>query len=165
MKQKKKEEIMGDNKKLISSSSSSTNTSIYDTRGNNSNHHHHPPSSSDEISQFLRHIFDRSSPLPSYYSPAMTTTASTAAIGVQGDPHADNPRSFVSTTPASKRAVDFSDVLIGSATTAAAGCYGFSGGGNNIAQGSSSGTRVSSSSIGASGNETDEYDCESEVLL
>ncbi|CAN7068483.1 unnamed protein product [Brassica oleracea var. botrytis] len=153
---------MGDNKKLISSSSSSTNTSIYDTRGNSNNHHHHPPSSSDEISQFLRHIFDRSSPLPSYYSPAMTTTASTAAIGVQGDPHADNPRSFVSTTPASKRAVDFSDVLIGSATTAAAGCYGFSGGGNNIAQGSSSGTRVSSSSIGASGNETDEYDCESE---
>ncbi|WZY67948.1 hypothetical protein YC2023_000188 [Brassica napus] len=93
----------------------------------------------------------------------MTTTASTAAIEVQGDPHADNPRSFVSTTPASKRAVDFSDVLIGSAAaSAAAGCYGFPGGGNNIAQGSSSGTRVSSSSLGASGNETDEYDCESE---
>ena len=157
---------MGDNKKLISSSSSSTNTSIYDTRGNSNNHHHHPPSSSDEISQFLRHIFDRSSPLPSYYSPAMTTTASTAAIGVQGDPHADNPRCFVS-PQTSKRAADYSEVLIGSGvgSSSAAACYGFSGGGgNNVAQGNSSRTRVSSSSVGASGNETDEYDCESEVL-
>ncbi|KAJ0252341.1 Transcription factor SPATULA [Hirschfeldia incana] len=145
---------MGD-KKLISSSSSSSATSIYDTR---SNHHQPPPSSSDEISQFLRHIFDRSSPLPSYYSPAMNTT--TAALGVQGEPHADNnPRCFVSSSPAllSKRPVDFSDVLIGSATATAAGRYGFSGG-----QGSSSGTRVSSSSLAASGNDTDEYDCESE---
>ncbi|KAG2238480.1 hypothetical protein Bca4012_022296 [Brassica carinata] len=160
---------MGD-KKLISSSASSSSTSIYDTTRSSNNHHHHqpPPSSSDEISQFLRHIFDRSSPLPSYYySPAMTTT--TTAIGVQGETHADNPRCYVS-TPASKRAAaEFSDVLLGSAVgsgsaTAAAGCYGFltGGGNNNIAQGSSSGTRVSSSSLGASGNDTDEYDCESE---
>ncbi|CAH8344259.1 unnamed protein product [Eruca vesicaria subsp. sativa] len=135
-------------KKLISSSSSRSN----------SNNNNHPPSSSDEISQFLRHIFDRSSPLTSYYSPAMTTTtASTAAIRVQGDPHADNSRCFLP----SKRAADFSDVLIGSA----APYYGLTGGNNNIAQGSSSGTRVSSSSIGASGNETDEYDCESEEAV
>ncbi|KAG2319140.1 hypothetical protein Bca52824_012353 [Brassica carinata] len=145
-------------KKLISSSSSST-TSIYDTRGNNSNHHH-PPSSSDEISLFLRHIINRSSPLPSYYSPA---TASTAEIGVRGDPHADNPRCFVS-PQTSKRAADYSEVIVGSGvgSSSAAACYGFSGGNNNIAQGNSSGTRVSSSSVGASGNETDEYDCESE---
>ncbi|KAJ4914160.1 Transcription factor SPATULA [Raphanus sativus] len=140
-------------KKLISSASSSS-TSIYDPRGNNN---HQPPSSSDEISQFLRHIFDRSSPLPSHYSPAYT-----AATG--GDPHADNntTRCFVS-PPSSKRAAaaEFSDVPLGSAT--AVPCYGFSGGNNNnVAQGSSSGTRVSSSSLGASGNDTDEYDCESE---
>ncbi|KAF8098937.1 hypothetical protein N665_0255s0013 [Sinapis alba] len=148
---------MGDNKKLISSSSSSS-TSIYDPRN------HQPPSSSDEISQFLRHIFDRSSPLPSHYSPAMTTTTTAAAIGVQGEPHANNQRCFVSSSNPSvpllsKRAVEYS-------ATAAAGCYGFSGGNNNnIAQGSSSGTRVSSSSIGASGNDTDEYDCESEEAV
>ncbi|XP_010437251.1 PREDICTED: transcription factor SPATULA-like isoform X1 [Camelina sativa] len=153
---------MGD-KKLISSSSSSS--SIYDTR----NHHHQPPpsSSSDEISLFLRHIFDRSSPnLPSYYSPATTATT---MIGVHGDPHADNSRCFVSDAAAaalmsSKRVGDFSEVLVGgssavgSASTAA--CFGFN---NSNAQGNSSGTtRVSSSSVGASGNETDEYDCESE---
>lgn len=168
-KKEKKKRVMGD-KKLISSSSSST--SIYDTRNNH--HHHHPPSSSDEISQFLRHIFDRSSPLPSYYSPATTTTVASTAIGVHGDPHAENPRCFVSQTPSSdspllsKRAAEFSEVLIGSAVgsgSAAAACFGFSGGdNNNNAQGNSSGTRVSSSSVGASGNETDEYDCESEVL-
>ncbi|CAN8328255.1 unnamed protein product [Cochlearia groenlandica] len=148
---------MGD-KKLISSSSTSSSS----TRNNH--HHLPPPSSSDEISQFLRHIIDRSSPLPSYYSPAMTTNSSAASIGVHGDPHAENQRCFVSHPPLlSKRgihsAVDFSEVLIGS--SAAAGCYGFSGGNNN-AQGNSSGTRVSSSSVGASENETDEYDCESE---
>ncbi|KAJ0233455.1 Myc-type [Hirschfeldia incana] len=131
-------------KKLISSSSSST-TSNY-----------------DEISLFLRHIINRSSPLPSYYSPA---TASTADIGVNGDPHADNSRCFVS-PQTSKRLADFSEVLVSSGvgSSSAAACYGFSGGcgNNNIAQGNSSGTRVSSSSVGASGNETDEYDCESE---
>ncbi|XP_022575352.1 transcription factor SPATULA-like isoform X3 [Brassica napus] len=146
-------------KKLIPSSSSTT--SIYDTRSSN-NSNHHPPSSSDEISLFLRHIINRSSsPLPSHYSPA---TASTAEIGVNADPHADNPRCFVS-PQTSKRAADYSEVLIGSGvgSSSAAACYGFSGGGgNNVAQGNSSGTRVSSSSFGASGNETDEYDCESE---
>ncbi|VVB09948.1 unnamed protein product [Arabis nemorensis] len=157
---------MGDNKKLISSSSSSS-TSIYDTTrvGGNNNHHHHPPSSSDEISQFLRHIFDRSSPLPSYYSPAMISTATI------GDPHAENPSCFVSSShpppPPTKRAGggDFSEVLFGSTAvgsgSSSAACFGFSGGNNN-AQGNSSGTRVSSSSVGASENETDEYDCESE---
>ncbi|CAG7898833.1 hypothetical protein BRARA_H01713 [Brassica rapa] len=139
-------------KKLISSSSSST-TSIYDTRSSNNSNHHNPPSSSDEISLFLRHIFDRSSPLPSYYSPATMTTA------VHGDPHAENPRRFVSPQT--------SKVLVGSGvgSSSATACYGFSrvgGGNNNIAQGNSSGTRVSSSAVGASGNETDEYDCESE---
>lgn len=154
--EEKKKRVMAD-KKLISSSSSS---SIYDTRINN----HHPPSSSDEISQFLRHIFDRSSPLPSYYSPATTTSM----IGVHGDPHADNSRCFLSHHPPSdstlmsKRVGDFSEVLIGGSSAAA--CLGFSGGGNNNIQGNSSGTRVSSSSVGASGNDTDEYDCESEVL-
>ncbi|KAL1193213.1 Transcription factor SPATULA [Cardamine amara subsp. amara] len=160
---------MADKKLISSSSSSSATTSIYDTRSSN-HHHHHPPSSSDEISQFLRHIFDRSSPLPSYYSPATTmTTTSTVAIGVHGEPHADNSRCFVSHQPpsdsalSSKRAGDFSETLIGG-TSSAAACFGFSGGGsiNNNAQGNSSGTRVSSSSVGASGNETDEYDCESE---
>nr|AHK05707.1 bHLH transcription factor SPT [Brassica oleracea var. capitata] len=149
---------MGD-KKLIPSSSSTT--SIYDTRSSN-NSNHHPPSSSDEISLFLRHIINRSSsPLPSHYSQA---TASTAEIGVNADPHADNPRCFVS-PQTSKRAADYSEVLIGSGvgSSSAAACYGFSGGGgNNVAQGNSSGTRVSSSSFGASGNETDGYDCESE---
>ncbi|XP_033133053.1 transcription factor SPATULA isoform X1 [Brassica rapa] len=139
-------------KKLISSSSSST-TSIYDTRSSNNSNHHNPPSSSDEISLFLRHIFDRSSPLPSYYSPATMTTV------VHGDPHAENPRRFVSPQT--------SKVLVGSGvgSSSATACYGFSrvgGGNNNIAQGNSSGTRVSSSAVGASGNETDEYDCESE---
>ncbi|CAH8317491.1 unnamed protein product [Eruca vesicaria subsp. sativa] len=61
---------------------------------------------------------------------------------------------------------EFSEVLVAScvgSSSAAAACYGFSGGcGNNIAQGNISGTRVSSSSVGVSGNETDEYDCESE---
>ncbi|XP_019088982.1 PREDICTED: transcription factor SPATULA-like isoform X3 [Camelina sativa] len=162
--EREEKRVMGD-KKLISFSSSSS--SIYDTR----NHHHHPPppppsSSSDEISLFLRHIFDRSSPnLPSYYSPATTTTT---MIGVHGDPHADNSRCFVSDAAAalmsSKRVGDFSEVLVGgssavgSASTAA--CFGFNN--NNNVQGNSSGTRVSSSSVGASGNETDEYDCESE---
>ncbi|XP_010432082.1 PREDICTED: transcription factor SPATULA-like isoform X3 [Camelina sativa] len=158
--EREEKRVMGD-KKLISSSSSS---SIYDTR----NHHLPPPSSSsDEISLFLRHIFDRSSPnLPSYYSPATTTTTTTSSmIGVHVDPHADNSRCFVSDAAAlmsSKRVGDFSEVLVGgspavgSASTAA--CFGF----NNNAQGNSSGTRVSSSSVGASGNETDEYDCESE---
>ena len=141
-------------KKLISSSSSST-TSIYDTRSSNNSNHHNPPSSYDEISLFLRHIFDRSSPLPSYYSPATMTTV------VHGDPHAENPRRFVSSQT--------SKVLVGSGvgSSSATACYGFSrvgGGNNNIAQGNSSGTRVSSSAVGASGNETDEYDCESEVL-
>ena len=139
---------------MISSSSSST-TSIYDTRSSNNSNHHNPPSSSDEISLFLRHIFDRSSPLPSYYSPATMTTV------VHGDPHAENPRRFVSSQT--------SKVLVGSGvgSSSATACYGFSrvgGGNNNIAQGNSSGTRVSSSAVGASGNETDEYDCESEVL-
>ncbi|EOA16859.1 hypothetical protein CARUB_v10005083mg [Capsella rubella] len=157
--EKKKKRVMGD-KKLISSSSS-----LYDTRSSN----HHPPSSSDEISLFLRHIFDRSSPLPSYYSPATTTSM----IGVHGDPHADNSRCFLSQHPPSdsafmttKRVGDFSEVLVGGSSAvgsaSAAACFGFSGGGNNNAQGNSSGTRVSSSSVGASGNETDEYDCESE---
>lgn len=155
-----KKRVMAD-KKLISSPSSAT--SIYDTRSNNSNHHHHhPPSSSDEISLFLRHIIDRSSPLPSYYSPATMTTA------VHGEPHAGNSICFVS-PQTSKRSAGFSEVLVGSGVgSSSAACYGFSGGGggggNNIAQGNSSGTRVSSSSVGASGNETDEYDCESEVL-
>ncbi|CAA7035848.1 unnamed protein product [Microthlaspi erraticum] len=155
---------MGD-KKLISSSSSGT--SIYDTRANNNNHH--PPSSSDEISQFLRHIFDRSSPLPSYYSPATTTTTATIGVHGGGEPHAGSSRCFVSPPPPSdsalpsKRGADFSEMLIGSVGvgSGSAGGYGFSGGNNN-AQGNSSGTRVSSSSVGASGNETDEYDCESE---
>ncbi|XP_018449689.2 transcription factor SPATULA-like, partial [Raphanus sativus] len=142
--------------KLISSPSSST-ASIYDTRSNNSNHH--PPSSSDEISLFLRHMIDRSSPLPSYYSPATMTTA------VHGEPHAGNSICFVS-PQTSKRSAGFSEVLVGSGvgSSSAAACYGFSGGGggNNMDQGNSSGTRVSSSSVGASGNETDEYDCESE---
>ncbi|KAF8085328.1 hypothetical protein N665_0671s0007 [Sinapis alba] len=143
-------------KKLISSSSSTA--SIYNTRSDNSNHH--PPSSSDEISLFLRHIIDRSSPLSSYYSPA---TASTAELGVNVDPHAENPRCFVS-PQTSKRAADFSEVLVGSGvgSNSAAACYGLHGGNNSIGQGSSSGNRVSSSSLGASGNETDEYDCESE---
>jgi hypothetical protein len=164
--EEKKQRVMGD-KKLISSSSSS---SVYDTRINH--HLHHPPSSSDEISQFLRHIFDRSSPLPSYYSPATTTTtASLIGVHGSGDPHADNSRSLVSHHPPSdsvlmsKRVGDFSEVLIGGGSGSAAACFGFSGGGNNNnVQGNSSGTRVSSSSVGASGNETDEYDCESEVF-
>ncbi|KFK30312.1 hypothetical protein AALP_AA7G245600 [Arabis alpina] len=150
---------MGDNsnnKKLISSSSSST--SIYDTTTTSRGGGRIPSSSSDEISLFLRHIFDRSSPLPSHYSPAM--------IGVHGggDPHAENSRCFVSSdsTLMSKRVGDFSEVLIGSGSSSAA-CFGFSGGGGGgNAQGNSSGTRVSSSSVGVSENETDEYDCESE---
>ncbi|XP_010531246.1 PREDICTED: transcription factor SPATULA-like [Tarenaya hassleriana] len=126
--------------------SSSSRSSVYDARN--------PSSSSDEISQFLRQILVRSSPPSSSYSPA----------NLEDHPHAPDPRPFAS--PPSdvlvKRAicaVDFSDgVCSGSAP-----CFGASGNcfsGN--APGNSSTTRVSSSSVGASGNETDDYDCESE---
>ncbi|XP_010548419.1 PREDICTED: transcription factor SPATULA-like [Tarenaya hassleriana] len=125
---------MGD-KNMISSSSSS---SVYDTRD-----------PSDEITQFLRQILvRRSSPRPSY-SPATYEDCS----------HAPEPRPSASppSDVLAKRAISAIDLSDGDRSGSATS---FRSSGVRFFVDAAA-IRRSSSSVGTSGNETDDYDCES----
>lgn len=121
------------------------NVNIYATASSSSVHNTHvPPSSSDEISMFLHQILYRS-------SSSITATASSPNM-THVVPHPVEISAHRLSKSSGISAVDLVNTSVG---------VGGSLSGNVMV----SGANVSSSSVGLSENEnTDEHDCQSEVL-
>lgn len=125
------------------------NVNIYSTASSPSVHNTHvPPSSSDDISMFLHQILYRSSS-----SSSTTVTATTSSPNVTHVvPHPVEISAHRLSKSSGISAVDLVNTSVG---------VGGSLSGNVMV----SGANVSSSSVGLSENEnTDEHDCQSEVL-
>lgn len=133
----------------------SPSSSAYD-HGHN-NHNYSPPSSSDEISLFLRQILVRSSSSLSSSCPS----AAAVRASPQVQPCSSTPPS-ISQSNVAKRGICDVDLYDRASPGPVAGygssaaCFSRNVGGNAA--------NVSGSSVAVSENETEEYDCESEVL-